>query len=249
MRLWVFSDLHLEVGSFYQEFLNLLRTDPQSGDRVVFNGDIFDLFVGSSEHFVAPFRSFVTLMTDLTQRGVQVDYLHGNHDFHLERAFAETGVYFHEDSLEMILSAPQGTKRIWIEHGDLVDQSDWKYQNLRKIFRSRTLKVSVPHLPTAVILGLAKLLSRKADQQISELPESWPETDRNRLRALFRAHAEQKHRQGYDYVVMGHCHDLDEVEPYYFNMGYPPVHRQYLHYDSSTGCLERRKFPGISAKN
>jgi hypothetical protein len=40
--------------------------------------------------------------------------------------------------------------------------------------------------------------------------------------------------------VLGHCHDLDQVEPYYFNMGYPPVHRQYLFYHDG---LKRMTFP------
>jgi hypothetical protein len=63
---------------------------------------------------------------------------------------------------------------------------------------------------------------------------------------VYRAHAETKRSQGFDFVVMGHCHDLDDWGGFYWNMGYPPVHRQYIVFDPRAGAakvsLERRNF-------
>jgi UDP-2,3-diacylglucosamine hydrolase len=249
MNVWFFSDLHLEASPFYKEFLNLLRNQVGPGDRVVLAGDIFDLFVGNSAYFKSKFTAFFETVHALEARGVRFDYLYGNHDFHLIEAFQGTQVRFHEDSLVLELPTPIGLKRIWIEHGDLVDPNDWSYLQLRKIFRSKWMRALTPKLPTSVILGLAQVLSRKHDQQISELPQSWATEDLQKLRSQYRSHAELKHRQGFDYVVMGHCHDLDEVQPFYFNLGYPPVHRQFLHFDGQMGALKRCNFPGISAEN
>lgn len=249
MNVWFFSDLHLARGPFYQEFVLFLSTQVRPKDRIVFAGDIFDLFVGGSDYFKDEYREFFQVVQKLDSQMVRIDYLFGNHDFHLESAFSGSSVQFHSDSLVVEVLGASGPRRIWVEHGDLVDRRDWKYLNLRKIFRSSWMKWLVPRLPLAVILFLAQALGRKHDQQVSELPESWNESQRERLRGLYRSHAQSIRSQGFDWVIMGHCHDLDSLEPFYFNMGYPPVHRQFLVWRSESELIERGNFPGIPAKN
>jgi hypothetical protein len=130
-----------------------------------------------------------------------------------------------------------------------VDLEDRGYLRLRAFFRSSPLRVLAHVLPGVAIEGLARLLSRSPERKSSELPEFWAPTDLERLRSVYRHFAASVRSRGFDWVVLGHCHDLDEDSGVYFNMGYPPVHRQFLICapDPETGkeTLRRRNFPGF----
>ena len=249
MKLWVFSDLHLEASDLYQEFLSVLDQQVQSQDIVVFAGDIFDLFVGGSPHFKAKFSDFFIVLRKLEERQVQLHYIFGNHDFNLSRAFGDLRIQLHDESVEFTVGAAGDFKKIYIAHGDLVDQTDVNYLRLRKLFRSAPMRALSTVLPGSWIERFGNLISRKSDQKVVDLPESWTQENRQVLRKKFREFASAKHRQGFDFVILGHCHDLDEQTPFYWNMGYPPVHRQYLCYDSEIGKFLRHKFTEIPHKN
>ena len=252
MRIWIFSDLHLTEPSewLYRSFLAALdepgASPLESGaDTVVFAGDIFDLFVGNSSKFTTKNQPFFVKLKELHERGVQMFYIVGNHDFHLKEVLSPYGVKLIAD--ELTLDLPAEKKKIYIAHGDLVDQADVGYLRLRKIFRNPFVRALIQSVPGGVIEKVAAQLSRPPAQQHLELPAKWSAPDRERLRLVYRNFARQKiSQENIAYVVLGHCHDLDEIEPFYWNMGYPPVNRQYLFYDSSGAAIKRRDFPRIS---
>lgn len=237
----MFSDLHLQnpLDPLYPLFLKALNAPQNELDAVVLAGDIFDLFVGKNEHFYRENRDFFSQIETLVKRNVHVYYIEGNHDFHLQEKFTSHGIRLHDESI--VLSF-MNQKKIFIAHGDLVDLSDDGYLRLRTFFRSSAVKWLVNHLPIKAVTFVADRLSREPAARTHELPENWLEADRSRLRSIFHDFARQKNQQGYDYVVLGHCHDLDELKPFYFNMGYPPVHRQFLYYESISDSLIRRQF-------
>lgn len=249
MKLWVFSDLHLDESDLYREFVSVLRARVQPADVVVLAGDIFDLMVGKSRHFQQKYAEFFSTLHELDERRVQLHYIFGNHDFNLFKAFGTTQVLVHDEHVALTAPAPDGFKKIYIAHGDLVDQSDVNYLRMRKLFRSLPVKALTTMIPGSWVEAFGRTLSRKSDQKAADLPESWPAHQRNALRNLYRSFAAEKRRQGYDLVVLGHCHDLDEHPPFYWNMGYPPVHRQFLVYDSETGTFSRDQFVGIPRQN
>ena len=185
----------------------------------------------------------------LSQRNVQLYYIEGNHDFHLRTLFDQANIQFLDESVVIPVSprTPNGDvgKKLFIAHGDLVDQEDSGYLRLRKFFRSHVIRVAANIVPGAFVQKIGDLSSRTLEQKESDLPQNWPLENRDALRTLFRSYAKEKNRQGFDYVILGHCHDLDEMKPFYFNMGYPPVHRQYLIYDEAEDCVKRVNFPGI----
>jgi len=245
-RLWIFSDLHLTEPSeyLYRSFLQALD-EPELSDTVVFAGDIFDLFVGNSARFSSKNAPFFNQLAKLHLRGVKLFYIEGNHDFHLKEILEPHGVQVVKDEITL---TTERKKRIYIAHGDLVDQTDVNYLRLRKIFRSPVLRTLVDVAPGSLIETIAGKLSRPLSQQHSELPEKWQPEDREKLRKKYRNFARQKTVQGgeADVVILGHCHDLDELPPFYWNMGYPPQHRQFLFYDAATNEVKRREFPRIS---
>ena len=244
MRVWIFSDLHLtnSGSSLYRAFLKTLAIPSDSNDVIVFSGDIFDLMVGNSSYFKEKFGEFFEAVTRLSLASVGVHYIEGNHDFHLRDLFPSS-VIFHEDSVVLEDKAMSPPQKLYIAHGDLVDKEDQQYLRLRRFFRSKPIQVLSRILPGQWIERIGSRLSRPADQKARDLPESWDPEKRAKLRVTFRKFAHQK---GNDFVILGHCHDLDQLEPYYFNMGYPPVHGKYLYYEtpsvSELAKVQRREF-------
>jgi UDP-2,3-diacylglucosamine hydrolase len=236
-RLWVFSDLHLSDPEepLYQSFLRALDEPNSALDTVVFAGDIFEVFVGNSAYFKNKFEAFFKVLKDLQHKKVKLYYIQGNHDFHLQEAISPYSV--------IILDSELVLGKIYIAHGDLVDQSDYAYLKMRKLFRSNLVQQSVRFLPGKMIQLIADSIARTHDQKEKDLsnePGVIP-----LVRPIYRAFAEEKKRQGFDFVILGHCHDLDDLQPFYFNMGYPPVHRQFLFYSAESNSFKRRVFTGI----
>ncbi len=247
-RIWIFSDLHLtqldsELG---MAFLRVLSEPRDREDAVVFAGDIFEILVGDSAYFKKKYQRFFDSVASLLRKGVAVYYIEGNHDFHLSRLLP-AGVVFAEDAISLSLEPGDGMlKKIRVAHGDLVDQHDLGYLRLRALFRSMPVQALAHVIPGKWIEALASGIAREATRKAKELPENWDAESRERLRTIYRSSAESQHRLGFDFVVYGHCHDLDEFGGFYWNMGFPPVHRQYLVYDSASEAgkdsLLRRNF-------
>jgi UDP-2,3-diacylglucosamine hydrolase len=246
-RVWIFSDLHIEnlKTDLARAFLRTLELPEGPGDAVVFAGDLFELWVGDSPYFSEKFSAFSGILQGLLAKGVRIDYIEGNHDFHLS-GILPAGVNVVPVGVALELESSEGARRLWIEHGDLADREDRSYLRMRAVLRSTPVRLLSRLLPGPGIESIASRISRPADQKTGELPEHWSEGRRNRLRSVYRAHAEAKRSQGFDFVVMGHCHDLDDWGGFYWNMGYPPVHRQYLVFAPPPGSakvsLERRNF-------
>jgi UDP-2,3-diacylglucosamine hydrolase len=235
-RIWVFSDLHLaDTNSFlYRAFIDALSEPENDQDAVVFAGDIFEIFVGNSTYFHQKHQGFIAALKTLSRKKVALYYIEGNHDFHLKKAFGEIPVQIFD--AEVVIGS------IYIAHGDLVDQSDSGYLRMRKFFRSAGFKKFVELLPGKAVEWIGETIARTHEQKEGDLsfePGSVPS-----VRKIFRAYAEEKKRQGFDFIILGHCHDLDDLQPFYFNMGYPPVHRQFLYYSSESNSFKRRNFSG-----
>jgi len=242
MRLWVFSDLHLQdpQSSLYRSFLKVLDEPQSEHDAVVFAGDIFDLLVGKSDYFSEKYAEFFERVKSLALKKVRLFYIEGNHDFHLRRQFDGIPVVFENESVQLKAQTPSGVKLIYVAHGDLVDETDTNYLRLRKVFRSLPIRLLVNTVPGRWVEKTGEALSRSHARKHDDLPENWPAEKLARLRSAFRGFAREKHSGGFDYVILGHCHDLDEIPPFYFNMGYPPVHGSFLFYDSLEDCVKRK---------
>ena len=81
------------------------------------------------------------------------------------------------------------------------------------------------------------------------LPQDLSERRLHSLRQVYRDYAYERAEEGFNAIVLGHCHDQDglsfksghrKVE--YLNVGFPRVHGTYVEWDSSTGELSRKPF-------
>lgn len=237
MNLFILSDLHILDANdpIYFSLLSFLRLRVSPGDTVIFAGDIFDLFVGNKAVFQNKYNEFFDVLSEVGQRGVRVFYIEGNHDFLIQSAFRNlpaVSIHHREVSLQI------DGKRFFIIHGDTVDYSDYGYRMIRAFFRSPLMKMLVWIFPGEWLDRIGQMSSSYSREYKPRLFSEIPIERRERLRCIYRNFAAEKLSEGFDFVAMGHCHDLDEMSfkidgrtGQYINVGFPRVHGSILRWN------------------
>jgi UDP-2,3-diacylglucosamine hydrolase len=251
VSLYVVSDLHIRGSDdpVYLSLLSLLRERVQPGDTFVLGGDVFDLFVGAKPVYLERYHAFFEELRRSSERGVDLHYIEGNHDFLLQRAFQGVpGLKLHSHDF----SAEMGGKRFFFAHGDTVNRSDYLYRGLRVFFRSPLIRFLVWIFPGRWVDAIGNWSSKTSRAAKPELPRSMPVQGIENLRKIYRSYAAERLAEGYDYVVMGHCHDLDEMSfqiggrsGQYVNVGYPRVHGSYLSWSPGDEKIQRERMPSM----
>jgi UDP-2,3-diacylglucosamine hydrolase len=249
VALYAVSDLHIlgPDDPLYRSLLKLLREQAKPGDTVVLAGDLFDLFVGNKKVFVERYRGFLEALGEAGRGGVRIHYIEGNHDFHLRRVFAAIpGLQLHSHDFDLEL----GGRKFHFSHGDLADRKDYGYRVLRAVFRSPFMKAFVTLAPGSVVEWIGTTSSRKSQASKPRLPTSLPPGRMEYLRNVYRSYAAEHLARGCDYVVMGHCHDLDEKcflidgrPGQYMNVGFPRVHGSFLSWSPGDEKIHRERLP------
>ena len=200
---YFFGDAHLGADPPEQEearearLIDFLESLPGRAASLTIIGDLFDFWF---EYRTAiPRRHFRTLraLQIVTEAGIPVAYLNGNHDFWLGRFLAEEiGVRPHEGALALEL---QGRK-IWVHHGDGLVGGDLGYRVLRRVIRHPASIALYRLLHPDLGIPLAHLVSR-----MSRRSRDAKELDGERL---WREIAEPRFAAGFDAVLVGHFHHL-----------------------------------------
>lgn len=158
-------------------------------------GDIFEFWIGYRHTIFAPYVPVLDALRRLRAAGTDIVYVEGNHDFHLGPYFEQVlGCRILPDGGEVILDQ----HKIFIAHGDLVDPSDAGYRFLRRILRSRPLRLFKDGVPPDLawhIASWAASRSRRRHDSEPFLPKD-----------LLIAHARQYFAQGCDTVITAHFH-------------------------------------------
>jgi UDP-2,3-diacylglucosamine pyrophosphatase LpxH len=232
VKLIVISDLHLidSKDPMYARLLSFMNSHLESGDHFVFAGDIFDFMVGNLEYYYSEYHELWERIHQYTQQGVRFSMIEGNHDFGLQSFIHKVhpSIQYSTDHIEVSL----GQKKYWIEHGDLANPYDRSYLLLRAFFRSWFIRSFVMFCPESILRAMGRKLSQLSSDHNPRLPtQALSESQLQALREIYRNSAWRRLEQGYDGVIMGHCHDADEFEwniqgqhKFYANMGYPKVH-------------------------
>jgi len=250
MKLRIYSDLHItdEKDELYEPFLESMRSFGRSGNHIVLAGDIFDMLWGDKpEFYYSRFQRFFECLSLLAAKAVKIDYIEGNHDFLLKKTLPPHPNIHHSES-EVILSL--SGKRFFIAHGDLIDQSDIGYLLLRRFWRCAPMRLLGTVVPgkfiqwvgeTSSSLSQARKKSYGQDLSGRVAPEKLVT-----VRQIFHDYAQKRFQDGFDFVVMGHCHDLDgwntvfnDRPCQYINMGYPRVHGQILEWSANNPIIKR----------
>lgn len=250
MNLLVVSDLHI-LGSedpIYLSLLKLLSAENcVQNDIVVMAGDIFDVFVGNKRIFHRRYREFFQALSMASDRGVKFHYIEGNHDFLLKDAFSGIrNLVVHAEEMSLELSG----KRFLILHGDTANPGDQGYLRLRAAFRSPLMKGFVKVTPDLALDAAGKLSSRYSRERRTSGIENLSTARLEAMRAVYRRYAQERFEKGYDFILMGHCHDPDEMtfessgrRGQYLNMGFPPTQGTYLRWTMGNAQVNRAPLP------
>lgn len=244
MRLVAVSDLHI-TDSLDPAYLGLVHlfSELSSGDVLFLGGDIFDFYVGRKMIEHRKNQNFFSELKNLSDRGIRILYAEGNHDFHL--GFLQEkiqGLTIIESELDF---SWQG-KRFYLAHGDQVDFEDRNYLKLRKILRTRFMRFLSRNLPDSLLEWIGEKSNSASQNRNQKLLVANEGVRLSRVREIFRAFAESKFKEGFDFVILGHCHDLDEWELntsrfcHYMNIGYPKTHGHYVEWQVGTPRLVRK---------
>lgn len=169
--------------------------DPLAIDRIVIAGDFFDFWFARGKRVYPGFRPVLDRMKALQKEGVRITLCEGNHDFSLADYFTgEPGVEVHPEWAEMDLDG----QRIWVSHGDTVDQTNRRYLALRRFLRSPLARGLQRSLPLSLLWRIARFSSRMSKGMTGASHE--------RMAEIMHRFARGKFQEGYDAVILGHCH-------------------------------------------
>lgn len=249
MSVIAVSDLHIASKSdpLYASLLKLIRERARPGDTLILGGDIFDIFIGNKRIFRERYADFLGALRDALAHKVNVHYIEGNHDFQLGAVFRDLeGLKLHPRSVSLEIEG----RRFFFAHGDLADRADYGYRFLRGFLRSPVMKGFVAAAPGSWIDGIGRKSSGYSRGTKPRLAANLPPDHRERLRKIYRSYAAEQLARGYDFVVLGHCHDLDEMSfnvagklGQYVNIGFPPVHGSYVEWSPGEAKFLRTAMP------
>lgn len=235
-KTYFFSDAHLGIGTKEEDdtkersIVRFLESVALDGEQLFIVGDLFDYWF--EYRTVVPkgyFRLF-TRLSDLTEHGVPVSYIAGNHDFWVKTYFSdELGIQIFHDPIERVING----KRFYIHHGDGLVKSDTGYRFLKRILRNKTCIFLFSLLHPDLAARIARWTSHTSRQHTSK--RSYEENDMVEF-------AEKKILDGYDFVVMGHNHSpvfRNFGHGVYVNLGDWMEGQTYAVFDGSTIQLKK----------
>jgi UDP-2,3-diacylglucosamine hydrolase len=222
---YFFSDVHLGLGSQEEEkhkeneLLGFLRSIRGSASMVVVAGDLFDFWFEYRTVIPKGFHRTLAALQDLTDAGIPVHFLAGNHDFWLGDFFSrEIGMVVHPEPFELVIDG----KRVFVHHGDGLADNDLGYRIIKPMLRSRFNIRLYRWLHPDLGVPLARGSSRTSRSYTSG-------KDFGEESGMLRF-AERRIREGSDYVVMGHRH-VPALTPVgggvYVNLGDWITHKTY----------------------
>ena len=116
------GDAHLDRDDPHLDaFLRLLDSLAVTAARIVFLGDLFNLWIGQPELEQPHQAAVVAKLAEIRSRGVVTRYLEGNRDYRIGASYA--GRAF-DDVSSGGIDERFGGRGIWAIHGDLANPAD-----------------------------------------------------------------------------------------------------------------------------
>lgn len=192
------ADAHLRrpADANYRKLLEFLGTLEGNTRTLYLLGDIFEFWVGYRYVVFTAYLPLLEGLRRLREAGTEIVFIEGNHDFHM-------GLYFTE-ILGCRVLPQEGSfdidgKRVFLAHGDLMDEADVGYRRLRRVLRSLPLKVLIRIIPPDWTWGIAAWMGRVSKSQQARHEKRNPTP-------LLRNHATARFTEGYQVVMTGHFH-------------------------------------------
>lgn len=172
-----------------------ISTDSPVVDLLVIAGDFFDFWFGRGDTVYPGFQPVIDRVAALKQQGVRICLCEGNHDFFLGDYFTgRLGIEVFPEWAEFEIDG----LRVLVSHGDTVDRGNRKYLALRRFLRGRFSRSLQRLLPLKLLWWMARSSSALSKEMSGE--------SQDRLAETMHLFAVGKFKEGYDAVILGHCH-------------------------------------------
>ncbi len=213
-------------------------------DDLYILGDFFDFWFCERGIVYPEFHAIIEKLTELKDRGIGIHICEGNHDFFLEDYFAtELGFEVIKDWATIDLEG----RRVLISHGDTVDEGNIRYLLLRQLLRSSFFYKLQRALPVAFRWKAAQISSRISKAVTVESTDI--------LAEKMRRFSLRKFREGFEAVILGHCHKHLLEEPVingakktFVILGDWVRHASYLSYKDGAFALSSFRSSGRLSK-
>lgn len=197
------GDVHLERDDPHlPDFLDFLDGLRREASRVVFLGDLFNLWIGRGDLEQQHHREVLEALRELRRAGLGVVYVEGNRDYRIARAHAR-------DALDVATDGGVverfGGLSLFAIHGDLANRRDRQYRTWRRVSRSAPFWLAFNLLPRATRARIADGLETRMRGTNLEYKREFPEAE-------VRDYAAGYLGQGHDVVVLGHFHEEHRLE-------------------------------------
>jgi UDP-2,3-diacylglucosamine hydrolase len=218
------------VESGHSDEANAIRID-----LLVIAGDFFDFWFEKGGRIYPEFRPVVESLVHLRRSGIRVCLCEGNHDFFLADYFSgKLGIEVYPGDAEFMLDG----RRSLVSHGDTVDGKNRRYLALRRLLRSSFAYRLQRALPLGWLWRIARFSSKVSKDRSSDAA--------NRLSETMHRFAVEKHREGFDAVIFGHCHapsfrdeQIGGRRRIFVTLGDWITHHNYLLYENGRFTLNR----------
>lgn len=192
------ADLHLsesrpDITHCFIQYINAI--DPTVTDALYVLGDLFEAWIGDDD--INDFTNQIAVaLRELTEKGVETFFIHGNRDFLVRKRFARRAsitLLPEQDVIDLY-----GEKAV-ILHGDELCTRDLEYQNFRKKARSWWWPNLVLMLPLSTRKNIARKGREKSKNNQANLADDIMDvTESEVIRCM------QKHQVSL--MIHGHTH-------------------------------------------
>jgi UDP-2,3-diacylglucosamine hydrolase len=201
MLLFV-SDTHFGLGTpddqekRRQNFFACLDEHADRIEKLFIIGDLFDFWFEWKHVILKRHFQVLCKLKGLTQKGVELHYLAGNHDFALGSFLQqEIGAHLHLDHFQFEI----GGRKFYLSHGDGLAPADWGYRILKRVFRSRFNQKLYSWFHPDFGLELAHLCSFTSRNHTGR---RWDVDG-----YAYHDAAQKKAQEGFDYILFAHTHE------------------------------------------
>lgn len=200
MKSIFLADAHLKLPTDknYRKLNSFLQSLPEDVENLFILGDFFDFWFGYRDIVFSIYVPILATLESLVHRGIKIYFIEGNHEIHLG-PFFRTRLHAHSNPRQ--LSVHLSGQRLYLAHGDLLDDSQRWYRRWRKFIRNPITCRFISLLPPHFTSRVAQLLSKGSRSQLQSngyncIPENQSLTDK--LTNVFRS--------GHDAAIIAHYH-------------------------------------------
>ncbi|MCX6154653.1 MAG: UDP-2,3-diacylglucosamine diphosphatase [Candidatus Kapabacteria bacterium] len=194
------SDVHLgffernEDKIIEDKLIAFLSSIPEQCKKLLIVGDLFDYWFEYKTVIPRIYIRTLAELYNLKKRNIEIEFIIGNHDFGLIDFFeTELDIKTYREDIEREFYG----KKFYISHGDGKSENDTGYKILKSILRHQLSMRLFQVLHPDFGIYLAKYSSQKSRKHTDK---------KNYGNDSMIKFAKQKNDEGFDYVVMGHCH-------------------------------------------